>query len=81
MGLIENEKAGKAKQSMGIVGVLKEVALPFGEKFVPSLMMMTMMMTLTPPGDEMSEVVSRCLPRRQLLVSNLSKVAIVYAMA
>src|SRR6218665_1707890 len=29
----------------------------------------------TPPGDEMSEVVSRCLPHRQLWVSNLSKVA------
>ena len=28
-----------------------------------------------PPGDEMSEVVSRCLPHRQLWVSNLSKVA------
>src|SRR6218665_1679026 len=29
----------------------------------------------TPSGDEMSEVVSRCLPHRQLLMSNLSKVA------
>src|SRR6218665_1495484 len=29
----------------------------------------------TPPGDEMSEVGSRCLPHRQLWVSNLSKVA------
>ena len=28
----------------------------------------------TPTGDEMSEVVSRCLPHRQLWVSNLSKV-------
>jgi len=28
-----------------------------------------------PPGDEMSEVVSHCLPHRQLWVSNLSKVA------
>jgi len=28
-----------------------------------------------PPEDEMSEVVSRCLPQRQLWVSNLSKVA------
>ena len=27
-----------------------------------------------PHGDEMSEVVSRCLPHRQLWVSNLSKV-------
>src|SRR6218665_3005558 len=27
-----------------------------------------------PPGDEMSEVVSRCLPNRQLWVSNLYKV-------
>src|ERR1700733_4523860 len=29
---------------------------------------------LTPPGDEMSEVVSRCLPHRQLCASNLSMV-------
>ena len=29
----------------------------------------------TPPGDEMSEVVSRCLPHRQLWVSNLSNVS------
>src|SRR5918994_2549816 len=28
-----------------------------------------------PPGNEMSEVGSRCLPHRQLWVSNLSKVA------
>ena len=43
-----------------------------------------MMMVLCPnqvlyllrhPGDEMSEVVSRCLPHRQLWVSNLSNVA------
>src|SRR6218665_2896882 len=48
------------------------------------MMMMMMMMVLcpkagslafTPPGDEMSEVVSRCLNHRQLWVSNLSKVA------
>src|SRR6218665_217029 len=48
------------------------------------MMMMMMMMALcpkagslafTPPGDEMSEMVSRCLPHRQLWVSNLSKVA------
>ena len=32
-------------------------------------------MAFTPPGDEMSEVVSRCLPHRQLWVSNLSKVS------
>src|SRR6218665_962404 len=32
-------------------------------------------MAFTPPGDEMSEVVSRFLPHRQPLVSNLSKVA------
>src|SRR6218665_712751 len=32
-------------------------------------------LALTPPGDEMSEVVSRCLPLRQLWASNLSKVA------
>src|SRR5688572_10123214 len=32
-------------------------------------------MGFMPPGDEMSEVVSRCLPHRQLWVSNLSKVA------
>jgi len=32
-------------------------------------------LAFTPPGDEMSEVVSRCLPHRQLWVSNLSKVA------
>ena len=31
-------------------------------------------LAFTPPGDEMSEVVSRCLPHRQLWVSNLSKV-------
>src|SRR6218665_2488863 len=31
-------------------------------------------LAFTPPGDEMSEVVSRCLPHRQLRVSNLSKV-------
>jgi len=31
-------------------------------------------LAFTPPGDEMSEVVSRCLPRSQLRVSNLSKV-------
>ena len=50
-----------------------------------SLMMMMMIFVLcpkagsldfTPPGDEISEVVSRCLPRRQLWVSNLSKVGI-----
>ena len=29
----------------------------------------------TPPGDEMSEVVSCCLPHRQLWMSYLSKVA------
>ena len=29
----------------------------------------------TPPGDEMCEVASRCLPHRQLWVSNFSKVA------
>jgi len=29
-----------------------------------------------PPGDEMSEVVSHCLPHRQLCVSNLSKVTV-----
>jgi len=50
-----------------------------------SMMMMMMMifvlcpkagsLAFTPPGDEISEVVSRCLPRRQLRVSNLSKVA------
>ena len=28
----------------------------------------------TPPGDEMSEVVSGCFPHRQLWMSNLSKV-------
>src|SRR5688572_29100500 len=28
-----------------------------------------------PPGDEMNDVVSRCLPHRQLWVSNLSRVA------
>ena len=32
-------------------------------------------LAFTPPGDEMSEVASRCLPHRQLWVSNLSKVA------
>jgi len=32
-------------------------------------------LAFTPPGDEMSEVVSRCLPHRQLWVINLSKVA------
>src|SRR6218665_190033 len=32
-------------------------------------------LAFTPPGDEMSEVVSHCLPHRQLWVSNLSKVA------
>src|SRR6218665_2207584 len=32
-------------------------------------------LAFTPPGDEMSEVVSRCPPHRQLWVSNLSKVA------
>ena len=46
--------------------------------------MMMMMMVLcpkagswafTPPGDEMSEVVPRCLPHRQLWVRTLSKVA------
>src|SRR6218665_1968357 len=44
-------------------------------------MMMMMMMVLcpkagslafTPPGDEMNEVVSSCLPHRQLWVSNLT---------
>src|SRR6218665_736090 len=48
------------------------------------MIMMTMLMVLCPragslafmpPGDEMSEVVSRCLPHRQLWVNNLSKVA------
>src|SRR6218665_2294056 len=32
-------------------------------------------LAFTPSGDEISEVVSRCLPHRQLWVSNLSKVA------
>jgi len=32
-------------------------------------------LAFTPHGDEMSEVVSRCLPHRQLCVRNLSKVA------
>src|SRR6218665_1648416 len=32
-------------------------------------------LALTSPGDEMSEVVSHCLPHRQLWVINLSKVA------
>jgi len=32
-------------------------------------------LAFTPPGDEMTEVVSRCLPHRQLWVSNLSKVS------
>jgi len=32
-------------------------------------------LAFTPPGDEMSEVVSRCLPHRQLWVRNLTKVA------
>jgi len=32
-------------------------------------------LAFTPPGDEMSEVVSRCLPHRQLWVRNLSKIA------
>src|SRR6218665_2223505 len=49
-----------------------------------TMMVMLMMMVLcpktgslafTPPRDEMSEVVSHCLPHRQLWVSNLSKVA------
>jgi len=48
------------------------------------MMMMMMMIVLcpeagslafTPAGDKMSEVVSRCLPHRQLGVSDLSKVA------
>src|SRR6218665_1902217 len=30
-------------------------------------------LALMPPGDEISEVVSHCLPHRQLWVSNLSK--------
>ena len=30
---------------------------------------------LTPPGDEMNEAISRCLLHRQLMVCNLSKVA------
>ena len=32
-------------------------------------------LAITPHGDEISEVVSRCLPHKQLWVSNLSKVA------
>ena len=49
------------------------------------MMMTTMMMVLcpkagslafTPPGYEMCEVVSHCLPHRQLWVSNLSKGAL-----
>jgi len=32
-------------------------------------------LAFTPPGDEMIEAVSRCLPHRQLWVSNLPKVA------
>src|SRR6218665_3397488 len=48
-----------------------------------SLMMMMMMilcpkagsLAFTTPGNEMSEMVSLCLPHRQLWVSNLSKVA------
>jgi len=31
-------------------------------------------LNFTLPGDEMSEVISRCLPHRQSWVSNLSKV-------
>jgi len=31
-------------------------------------------LAFTPPGDEISEVVSRCLRHRQIRVSNLSKV-------
>src|SRR6218665_258534 len=31
-------------------------------------------LAVTPPGDEMSEVISRCLPHRQLWVSKLSNV-------
>ena len=51
---------------------------------VMMMIMMMMMMVLCPkagsldvtqPGDEMSEVVSHCLPHRQWWVSNLSKVA------
>ena len=52
----------------------------FPAHYTLSLYMLMMMMVLcskacTPPGNEMSEVVSRCLPHRQLWVSNLSKVA------
>jgi len=32
-------------------------------------------LAFAPPGDETSQVVSRCLPHRQKRVSNLSKVA------
>src|SRR6218665_3759028 len=57
--------------------------LPPEYNSVPSSFDDVMMMVLcpkagslafTPPGDEMSEAVSRCLPHRQLWVSNLSKV-------
>jgi len=44
---------------------------------LPILKMMMMVLcpkAFAPPGDEMSEVVFRCLPHRQLWVSNLSKV-------
>ena len=53
------------------------------ESVVPCISKMMMMSSLAkggsigfmPSGDDMSEVVSRCLPHRQLWVSNLSRVA------
>src|SRR6218665_4186267 len=52
-------------------------------RYAVSMEMMMMMvlcpkaglLAFTPPGDEMSEGVSRCLFHRQLWVSNLSKVS------
>jgi len=56
--------------------VLVSMVLSLGSTFTVMMMMLRVMMVLcpkpgslafTPPGDEMSEVVSHCLPHRQLL--------------
>src|SRR6218665_1523314 len=57
---------------------LAYTVLSLGSTFTVMMMVLYLnagLLAFTPPGDEMSEVVSRCLPHRQLWVSNLSNVA------
>src|SRR6218665_219414 len=68
--------------NLGKIFIAKVQTQPPSIKCIHFLMLLMMVLcrkagslAFTPPGDEMSEVVSRCLPHRQLWVSNLSKVA------